>query len=274
MKPVGPKDGFMFFSSGTKVPAAARLGCLFSFSPARLTETVRRIGLWPATLTSAALAVLLSVASYLTVQGITHQEVFGAGLLYATLIPALIAIPMEYRVFRLATSLVGIADNLQQTANRDFLTTCFNRRKFQGILESYWVEWKTRSLPFGILLFDLDNFKVVNDTHGHHEGDDVLVAFSAILERACSDPQGVFRLGGDEFAILQADSSESRLQAVAAEVCTLVDHDGVFAAHRHLGLGVSFGYGLVTPETADFIDVLKAADKAMYRQKNAGYCEG
>ena len=246
---------------------------ILSFSPAGLTAAVEAFGVWPATMLSMALAVSISAGTYAVVQVLLGQSIWGEGLVYATLIPAAIAVPMEYRIFRLAGELLKSTESLQQSANRDFLTTCFNRRKFQGLLEAYWKEWTTHQIPFGILLFDLNNFKAVNDTYGHAAGDEILIEFSHLLERASGTTQSVFRLGGDEFAIVLGTNCEGEFNVVAERVCLGIEKSAFFSRYREVGLGASYGVGLVGEESQAFIDVLKMADIAMYLHKNRGYCQ-
>lgn len=148
-------------------------------------------------------------------------------------------------------------------ANTDHLTKLNNRRSLQDFMR------KTPCQPgTALLLADLDNFKEVNDRHGHDEGDRVLIAFSNLLLQLFS-ADNLFRLGGDEFAIMLTeidgegrpkDSAEHLLAGFAAKVARKFPHTNI---------SVSIG-GAIDAGIGDFGELFKKADMALYDSKKAG----
>ena len=121
-----------------------------------------------------------------------------------------------------------------------------------------------------LLLLDLDGFKQVNDTAGHHAGDELLKAVGERLLAAVRGDDLVARLGGDEFAILLTrNPGEERGVAIAERVYDRLrepfDIDG-----RRIGIGASIGVALFPDDSVDIATLMRAADAAMYRAKRRG----
>jgi len=154
---------------------------------------------------------------------------------------------------------VRLADQvarLEREARTDDLTDLANRR--------HWSLAARRQLgEHGgmVLICDVDHFKRVNDLHGHHTGDFVLVEIARILAR-----RGLAgRLGGDEFAVLIADAE----RGAAAAQGILDDVAAAFPGER-LSVSVSLGTATATTAGADLGDLLRSADEALYAAKHAG----
>ena len=157
----------------------------------------------------------------------------------------------EARLFR---------DRLQHEATHDPLTGLPNRALFTERLDA------AASGQCALLLIDLDDFKLINDVHGHPAGDAVLVAVAERL-RGCSRPGDTpARLGGDEFAVVLPGADRAEAERVTEHFRTLlrapVEADGdVLAVGASVGIGV--GAGL------DSEALLGTADQAMYQVKRA-----
>jgi len=162
------------------------------------------------------------------------------------------------------------AEILQQQAERDALTGLYNRRRFDEELEREIAESKRRARETGLLVFDLDGFKPVNDTYGHQAGDRVLVALAETIGRVVRRHEMLFRFGGDEFAILVPDSEDSHLHELAKRVVDSVG-DTVFNFHgKEVRLTASVGLACYPADASDVRGLVAAADAAMYRAKSAG----
>ena len=152
---------------------------------------------------------------------------------------------------------------IQQIAATDYLTGLPNRRAFLAGVES----GLARGLPCALLFIDLDNFKPVNDIHGHSAGDAVLIEAAARLRREAPADALVARLGGDEFAVLLSDSSQAA--AVAGEILRALSApvvaEGVVAE-----IGASIGISRSPEQGRDTENLLRTADMAMYHAKRAG----
>ena len=126
-------------------------------------------------------------------------------------------------------------------------------------------------IPFGLLMFDLDRFKTVNDTYGHAIGDEVLKAFAASC-RAGLRPMDVFaRLGGEEFVALLPEANAEETLAAAERLRAKTAALRLRVGTRELSFTVSTGVTVFHPGTPDTVSaLLKQADLALYRAKNDG----
>ena len=150
-------------------------------------------------------------------------------------------------------------------ANTDYLTRLNNRRKLHDFLRHTPCMAGT-----SLLLVDIDNFKQMNDTFGHDDGDRILVAFADIL-RGAFDPGSIFRLGGDEFAVIFTGAGEPAGKALER---ALDAAHGIVAETRrqaiHPDLSVSVGVAAASGPGEDFGSLFKKADIALYDAKCAG----
>lgn len=162
------------------------------------------------------------------------------------------------------------ADLLIGLAERDPLTGLYNRRRFEEDIERVLGEANRRGRQFGLLVFDLDGFKPINDTYGHQAGDQVLMRLAEEVGRVIRRHEMLFRLGGDEFAILVPDSESFSLEELARRVVESVAQTRFSFGGRSIALTVSVGLACY-PQHADSVEALvAAADEAMYSAKAAG----
>ena len=157
---------------------------------------------------------------------------------------------------------------LEHLVDHDFLTALFNGRHFERALAQ---ETKSAARYGGggaVLLLDLDHFKAVNDQFGHKAGDDLLKTVAAALRERIRETDVVARLGGDEFGIILPQVDAAQAEVVAdGMVKTLRRHTAMLAEH-HIPVTASVGVALFDGLTN--IEILAAADLAMYEAKEAG----
>lgn len=163
-------------------------------------------------------------------------------------------------------------EQLRHMADHDPLTGLLNRRAFSRELSAHLARTKRYGVSGALLMFDLDNFKQHNDTHGHSAGDDLLVAIADGLRRRLRATDVTGRLGGDEFATLLPNADRARALLVTD---SLLEHirSVCESLPQALGGGVTASFGVVcldrlqalTPEAA-----MRAADQAMYAAKRLG----
>ncbi|WP_212995204.1 putative bifunctional diguanylate cyclase/phosphodiesterase [Winogradskya consettensis] len=127
----------------------------------------------------------------------------------------------------------------------------------------------TEARPAGLLLLDLDGFKGINDSLGHHAGDQLLAAVAAAIDRACQGAGTAIRLGGDEFAVLLPRTGTAGTLAVAQAVSEAVRHPVVLDGLT-VEVGASIGVALAPADGTDLSTLLQRADQAMYRAKQRG----
>ena len=169
----------------------------------------------------------------------------------------------------LALRQLSLQQTLEARAAQDSLTGAANRRSFIERTAEAKAKAEAGLASLWLLFVDVDNFKSVNDTYGHHVGDAVLVAFADRMRIRVDESDLVARLGGDEFAVLltgepQDDELGEVVAArIRAELARPVDVDGVEAA-------VSASVGVVRWQPGmDVNDLLRGADQAMYQHKRS-----
>jgi diguanylate cyclase (GGDEF)-like protein len=158
-------------------------------------------------------------------------------------------------------------DELQRLAMTDGLTNLANYRALVGVLDREIAMAAHRSYPLSIVVLEIDKFKRINDRYGHLRGDEVLRAVGNVLRGNCRKTDLAARFGGDEFMLLLPHTSQSVAAQVAErarrQVEGLVLPDDI---HLTVSLGVAN-----MPDAGDTADaLLDAADRTMYRVKNAG----
>ena len=152
-------------------------------------------------------------------------------------------------------------------AERDPLTNLRNRRSFVEHAETML---KRDSNPSALLLFDIDHFKQINDTHGHAAGDKVLVEFAATLEGRMQADWLLARIGGEEFACLIPNAGTAAAADIAETMRRAVEYLHATIDGRFVSVTVSVGVA-ATDEVAPSLDpLLAAADVALYLAKAEG----
>ncbi len=158
---------------------------------------------------------------------------------------------------------------LRRQADHDSLTGLLNRRRLLDELDRRIVQIGEQGAAADLILLDLDHFKNVNDSLGHAAGDSVLIAAARALQKRIRKTDVLARLGGDEFAaIVQTDGDRASGDRVAEDLVEAIrsrfDHGTPL-----VGLTASAGIAMLGAD-ARVADVLEAADRALYRAKQAG----
>jgi diguanylate cyclase (GGDEF)-like protein len=189
---------------------------------------------------------------------------------------------MQDEVARTAVALGGARENLRSSrqhlehlATTDPLTGLWNRRHLEQELEREVARAAASAAPArsaALLVLDLDNFKYVNDSHGHAVGDLVLQRIAVLLTGQLRGADVVARLGGDEFAVLLKDVRPTRVVDIARELGDAV-RGSRFTVETGAHLRLSVSIGITTFGSADDLtpaELLVNADIAMYDAKAAG----
>ena len=159
---------------------------------------------------------------------------------------------------------------LRELSDTDQLTGLFNRRKLEHELTLHFESLTRYSVPTSIFLFDLDNLKKVNDTKGHHVGDEMIQAVANICRSALRATDFACRLGGDEFVVAlpntgreQAIQFAKRLHDCFRKELSRFSVEGIIVT-------ASIGVTTMLPEDRSYEDTLQRADRALYEAKSMG----
>ncbi|MHB9098424.1 MAG: GGDEF domain-containing protein [Syntrophales bacterium] len=171
---------------------------------------------------------------------------------------------------RLEVDLKSAQVELQRLATTDFLTGISNNRSFFATGEREIQRARRYGRPLGVLMFDIDHFKRINDTYGHAAGDQVLVAITAACRNFLRDIDVFGRLGGEEFAILLPETDLAGGRTTAERLRSAIAKIGIEAGAATLHITISLGVSVLSPDDDQIEQVLKRADDAMYEAKRDG----
>jgi diguanylate cyclase (GGDEF)-like protein len=169
---------------------------------------------------------------------------------------------------RVTARLRGQVEQIEKLALYDALTGLANRRLFHDRLEQAFLSAQRTGTGFALLLLDLDRFKDINDTLGHHTGDAVLEQLAIRLKDVARASDTVSRLGGDEFAlVLPGAADPASALFVAERICTALDEPFAIDTAR-LHVEASIGIAIFPRHGDDAEQLLKRADVALYASKD------
>lgn len=248
--------GVAHLDGGVKSPFMSLLFVSVLF--AAMTYPPRIVGVTAILATLVVAVVALTTAVGPNAGTAAEEVMFAAMVITAGVMSVLAARTLE----RHHAAQQTLTQQLDELAGTDPLTGCTNRRRFEAVVEEALTDVHTRDRCVALLLFDVDDFKGVNDLHGHLVGDVALQQVAGVLHREVRADDTVARLGGDEFAVFlpattfpEANALAQRLQAALGAVTMPVPLSAC--------VGVAAG---VAGET-DIDALLAEADIGLYRQK-------
>ncbi len=162
-----------------------------------------------------------------------------------------------------------LEEHLRHLADHDPLTGLRNRRLFEHDLKLQVARSRRYGEVAALMVVDLDNFKQVNDSHGHKVGDDALTAVATALTRRLRETDLVARLGGDEFAVLLPHIDREGVQIVADGLTHVISTCSIDVGDGVLHPAASIGCVIVDRDTPDAEQAVVEADQAMYEVKRA-----
>jgi diguanylate cyclase (GGDEF)-like protein len=163
-----------------------------------------------------------------------------------------------------------IAAGYERASLTDPLTAVTNRRGFFQMGERLLMRTRFANQPAALIMFDLDNFKTINDKFGHGAGDDILVAFCRLATAQLRANDLFGRIGGEEFASLLPNTTQQDALWLAERVRASVESASLSVGEHAIRATVSVGVAPSNDATTDLNELLKAADQALYRAKALG----
>lgn len=181
----------------------------------------------------------------------------------------------EGRAYRMVGTMTDVSERhrinreMAYQAAHDELTGLYNRRRFEQVLGDLLVQRDETGDSHAVLYMDLDQFKVVNDTCGHHAGDELLRQLGIALKSVARSSDTLARLGGDEFGLILHSCSLPRAEEVGRKILRMVNDFSFSWDGRSFTIGISIG--VVDVSAHDSVaEILMAADQACYSAKNLG----
>jgi diguanylate cyclase (GGDEF)-like protein len=244
----------IFWCTGLALLAAA------PWQPPKAPEGLRVEGVRVLLVPSVVSAVAVGLLTFDLIAGLNGIT---AGLALAAVTVALARTTLTLRELQL------LADARHESLT-DELTGLPSRRHFHRRLDTVLREAEAEDLPFGLLIFDLDRFKDLNDTLGHGAGDTLLQLVGRRLSAALGRTAVLARLGGDEFAVLLAPGNAAEASLRAARQVVEAIEQPFEVEGLELAIGVSVGVAMYPDHATEDGELLRRADVAMYLAKGAG----
>ena len=155
---------------------------------------------------------------------------------------------------------------LNKLAITDKLTTLYNRRKLEELLQTELLRSERFNHPFALSIIDIDNFKAVNDTFGHQVGDQVLIQIAHLLKSSLRKTDFVGRYGGEEFIIICPETTLEDAQQLMENIRQKIEQH-----HFETIKNKTASFGVTRSHQKDTMDsIINRADKALYDAKNSG----
>jgi diguanylate cyclase (GGDEF)-like protein len=169
------------------------------------------------------------------------------------------------RIIKLENKLKNAYNKLYNESIHDVLTGVLNRKALMEKIEDY----NNKNKSLGIIMIDIDNFKVINDTYGHLVGDQILKEFSAIISNTIRKSDFVGRYGGEEFLAVIPDLDVIEVKTIAERIRKNIESETFHIGSLSLKITASLGVYVLTEKTK-IEDAIKLADDALYEAKKSG----
>tara|TARA_R110002050_G_scaffold1244_5_gene8726 strand:+ start:8859 stop:10988 length:2130 start_codon:yes stop_codon:yes gene_type:complete len=159
---------------------------------------------------------------------------------------------------------------LELLSNKDALTDLFNRRYFENALQDEFERSQRYKATFALIMFDIDNFKKINDQYGHPCGDKVIKSVADYLISTSRSSDVLARVGGEEFALILPAQSETHIMSIIERMRIDISNIKVRYDEHTVQFTCSFGIAIFDEHVKDMHTLIKMADQAMYKAKTTG----
>ena len=193
-------------------------------------------------------------------KGNQTRQSWAIGIMLVVILLFFVFLIIIYRLYRINKKL----------ANFDSLTKMHNRRSILALGEREFISSKRYDYPLTVLMLDIDNFKQINDQHGHHAGDRILKHVASICSNMARNCDYLGRIGGEEFLILLPNTCEESSLVLAERLCALVKEQQQKEIPLLQEVTVSIGVCAKTSDSTSLSELIIQADTALYSAKNRG----
>jgi len=163
-----------------------------------------------------------------------------------------------------------LRNELQTQAMTDPLTKVLNRRALVPMVERAVVRSRQTGQPLSAIAIDLDDFKKINDSRGHHAGDVTLVDTTRCLEAGLRASDSIARVGGDEFVIVLPNCSRSCAREIAERLRATLESRRIMVDEDYVQIRASFGVATLEEFMTDWEGLIAECDRALYTAKSVG----
>lgn len=233
-------------------------------------ELLRRYGRVRLT---AIIAVLSCVGSLLLTWtlmravGVTRPAM---GLWIGGIVPLVLATPLAWIFLTLLQRVDSAEQQMRYLATRDDLTGVYNRRYFTSVARRALTVARQESEPVSLVMFDADEFKSINDRHGHPVGDEVLQGIAHRAGRLLRHGDVLARFGGEEFVVLLPGAAAELAAEIGERIRLAFDQQPIRTTVGDVTVSVSVGVAAGRQPLADYDTMLREADVAVYLAKAGG----
>ena len=159
---------------------------------------------------------------------------------------------------------------LETSAQTDPLTGLFNRKFLESYIDGTLYKGKYNNIPCGVMMVDIDLFKLINDNYGHDIGDIAIKTISNTLLDVITQDDVVIRFGGEEFIVIVSNCTEERLQELAENIRIAFSQQKIQAGNEEFSKTVSIGTAMFPNKEKNFWKYVKQSDIALYSAKQTG----
>lgn len=173
----------------------------------------------------------------------------------------------SYAIMVDITDRKNMENKLELISLTDHLTKLNNKKSYNDNIKKIISQYQRYKTPFSVIMYDIDNFKYINDTYGHSVGDDVLIEMSQLISSHIRKNDYIFRVGGEEFIILLTETQITNAKLVAEKIRSNVEKNLKTIQDKQITISI----GLTEVNNEDTKEsIYKRVDKLLYESKNNG----
>jgi diguanylate cyclase (GGDEF)-like protein len=236
----------------------------------QLIAVKSRRGIIELSLLTTLIFVILSVTVLFVIALLSKSIAFGEGIIPTIAIPLIIGPIVSYIIFTQSYHLTQAITQIDNLSRTDPLTGLYNKRFFTELVAMEMAVASRYEISSSILLIDLDHFKMVNDTHGHLAGDEVIRIISSVIRRNVRRTDVVARFGGEEFVVFLPHTNLEGALTAANRVRRIIAESEITFKTEQIGITASIGVASTGIEINNIELLLQAAGLAVDAAKEKG----